>query len=217
MKSYKTILFDLDGTLTDPAEGITNSVCYALNKYGIQVENKQSLYKFIGPPLQESFQVFYGFSVEKSMEAVDYYREYFKEKGIFQNMVYSGIPQLLSSLKTAGKCLLVASSKPEVFVRQILEHFSLSEYFTFIAGSELGGTRVKKAEVISYALKSAGIEDIDSALMVGDREHDVLGAAKLGMDCIGVLFGYGDRQELESAGAKFLAADVAELRDMLNN
>jgi phosphoglycolate phosphatase len=211
MKRYTHILFDLDGTLTDPALGITNSVMYALRRYGIEVTDARELYCFIGPPLAESFQVYYGFSVEESVKAVEVYREYFADKGLYENTVYDGMESLLARLKEQGHTLMVATSKPEVFARRILHHFGLDIYFDVIAGSNLDGTRVDKAEVIAEAMERAGLTDPSCAVMVGDRRHDVIGAHKNHMDSIGVLFGYGDREELESAGATYVAADVAEL------
>lgn len=202
---YQTVLFDLDGTLTDPGEGITNSVVYALKKYGIQVPDKTELYKFIGPPLHESFQVFYGFSKEKALKAVDYYREYYSKTGIFENKVYDGIKETLHTLKDSGRILIVATSKPEKFAKQILEHFHLAECFSFTAGANMDGTRTKKDEVISYALNSCRITEYSDVVMVGDREHDIQGAAKCHIDSIGVLYGYGTQQELKDAGANHLA------------
>lgn len=213
--SFAYILFDLDGTLTDPGIGITNSVMYALDKCGLPIPDRRSLYRFIGPPLTDSFEEFYGFSKERAAQAVLFYREYFQEKGIFENAVYSGIPELLDRLRDAGKTLLVASSKPEIFVARILEHFGISKYFSVIAGSNLDGTRAKKDEVIRYALERAQIADLTGAVMVGDREHDILGAKKAGLASVGVLFGYGGRQELEQAGADFISGTVAELSQVL--
>lgn len=213
--NFQTILFDLDGTLTDPGIGITNSVMYALDKFGISVGDRSELYKFIGPPLWESFKRFYGFSEEQSKRAVEYYREHYKVTGIFENAVYDGISELLTTLKASGKTLLVATSKPEIFAKQVLEHFDLSEYFTFIAGSELDGTRVNKVEVIRYALYSCGITDLATTVMIGDREHDILGAQKAGIAAIGVLFGYGSRLEHEEAGADFVAETVADIQNIL--
>ena len=202
---YQTVLFDLDGTLTDPGEGITNSVVYALKKYGIEVPDKTELYKFIGPPLHESFQVFYGFSKEKALEAVNYYREYYSKTGIFENKIYDGIKDTLHTLEDSGRILVVATSKPEKFAKQILEHFHLAEYFSFTAGANMDGTRTSKDEVISYALNSCKITEYSNVVMVGDREHDILGAAKCSIDSIGVLYGYGTQQELRNAGADYLA------------
>lgn len=202
---YQVILFDLDGTLTDPGEGITNSVAYALNKYGITVSDKKELYRFIGPPLHESFEEYYDFSQEKAMQAVAYYREYFTQKGIYENLVYDGIQDLLESLKEAGKKVILATSKPEPFAKQILEYFHLSDYFDFAAGSNMDGTLTRKADVIGYALESCQISEYSKVVMIGDRKHDVLGAAQFGIDTIGVLYGYGSEEELKSAGAVYLA------------
>lgn len=215
MKSYQNILFDLDGTLTDSSLGITNSVAYALEKYSIEVQDKAELLKFIGPPLAESFEVYCGFSKDDANRAVAYYREYYRDKGLFENAVYDGIKDLLDDLSTHGKTMLVATSKPEVFARQILEHFQLSDYFSYIAGSLLDGTRVKKSDVIAYALTSAALDDKASTIMIGDREHDILGAHRVGIDSIGVLFGYGDRAELETAQATYIAERVSDIRKFL--
>lgn len=210
---YQYILFDLDGTLTDPGEGITNSVDYALKKYNIIIEDKKELYKFIGPPLQESFQKYYGFSKEQSLQAVEYYREYFRDKGIFENKVYKGTIEMLSVLKNKGKHIILATSKPEEFAKQILVHFDLMRYFEFIAGATMDGTRSKKDDVIRYAVSSYPINDLSESIMIGDREHDILGANKVGMDSIGVLFGYGDYDELKKAGATYI---VKKIKDILN-
>lgn len=208
---YQNLLFDLDGTLTDPGVGITNSVAYALEKYGIKTDDRTQLYKFIGPPLQDSFEQFYGFSKEDAKTAVQYYREYYKETGIFENKLYDGMEHLLQSLCEAGKKLFVATSKPEAFAVQILEYFSINQYFTYIAGSNMDGTRSKKEEVIAYALKAGKIQDLSSAVMIGDREYDVTGAKKAGIASIGVLFGYGSRKELEAAGADALAESPKDI------
>lgn len=212
---YKYVLFDLDGTLTDPVEGITNSIIYALKKYNIEISDRGGLYKFIGPPLLESFEKYYGFSKEKAKKALEYYREYYKDKGIFENLVYDGCEDLLKELKDKGLLLIVATSKPEVFAKKILEYFDIAKYFTFIAGSNLDGSRVKKGEVIEYALKCCNIVDLSKALMIGDREHDIIGAKSIGIASIGVLFGYGDRNELENAGADFIAETVADIKKFL--
>lgn len=208
---YQTILFDLDGTLTDPGEGITNSVAYSLRRYGIEVTDRTELYKFIGPPLYQSYMKYYGFDEATAHQAVEFYREYFGPKGLFENEVYPGMPELLSALKAAGKTLLVATSKPEGYARQILEHFDLAKYFDFIGGSTMDGSRIAKGDVIRYTLEQAGVVNDGTLLMIGDREHDVLGAAESGIPAIGVLFGYGSREELTSAGAKYLAADVSDI------
>ncbi len=208
---YDVILFDLDGTLTDSALGITNSVAYSLKKYGIEVADRTELYKFIGPPLQESFEKYYGFSPEEAKKAVEYYREYYREKGIFENVVYEGIESLLKMLYASGKTLIVATSKPEEFAKTILKHFKLEKYFAYIAGANMDGTRTKKDEVICYALQNGNISDRSKVLMVGDREHDILGAGKAGIDSLGVLYGYGDYEELKKAGADYIAESVEDI------
>ena len=202
--SYEIFLFDLDGTLTDPGIGITNSVMYALEKFGITVPERSALYPFIGPPLWDSFQKFYGFSEAQAQDAVRYYREYFSDKGIFENRVYDGIEEVLKYLKSCKKTLVLATSKPEPFVVRILEHFHLDGYFDLVAGATMDGSRSKKADVIRYALECLGITDRSKVLMVGDRDQDVLGAAANKIACAGVLYGYGDHEELKNAGARFI-------------
>ncbi len=211
---YKTVLFDLDGTLTDPGVGITNSVAYALKKYGIEVQDRKSLYSFIGPPLNDSFKRYYGFSDEKAMEAIMYYREYFADRGIFENEVYDGVRQLLERIKASGRKIVLATSKPEKFAERILEHFELTEYFDAVAGASMDEKRNKKGDVIKYALEKSGLSAED-AIMVGDREHDVFGAGENGIDTIGVLYGYGSREELEKAGAVRIAQAVEDIYDFL--
>lgn len=215
MKNYKYVLFDLDGTLTDPKEGITKSVAYALEAYGIHVEDLDSLCKFIGPPLKDSFVKFYGFSEEQGYEAVEKYREYFRPHGVYENKVYAGVDKLLAELKASGKMTILATSKPTVFANTILEHFDLMKYFDVVCGSELDGSRVKKGDVITYALEQVAEKDTgfdkSKAVMIGDREHDILGAKENGLDSIGVLYGYGDRAEHEAAGADYIVETVEEL------
>lgn len=212
---YKAVLFDLDGTVTDPGLGITNSVIYALNKFQIKVDDRTSLYKFIGPPLKESFQKFYGFSDEESFRAIVYYREYYADKGIFENVLYDGMAELLEQIRDSGRKVILATSKPEEFAVRILKHFQIDQYFDYIAGSNMDETRVKKAEVITYALDSCEITDLSSVVMVGDREHDILGAKEVGLDAIGVLYGYGSREELQSAGASYIAEKVGDITKYL--
>lgn len=209
------LLFDLDGTLTDPMEGITKSVQYALRSFGIDVEDRTELCRFIGPPLKESFEKFYGFEPEKAEEAVAKYREYFTPTGIFENEVYEGIPKMLKSLKEAGKTLILATSKPTLYAERILGHFGLDGYFTFVAGSNFDGTRVKKAEVIAYALEENKISDRSAVIMVGDREHDILGAKAVGVESVGVLYGYGNAEEFAQAGADYVAETVEQLEELL--
>lgn len=208
---FDNILFDLDGTLTDPGVGITSSVAYALEKYGIKVDDKRKLYCFIGPPLHESFMKYFGFSEPAAFEAIEKYREYYRDRGIFENEVYPGIPELLSKLKSAGKTVIMATSKPECFAVKIAEHFGIGRYFDCITGSELDGRRVDKSEVIECALERTGITDRSRTAMIGDRMHDIIGAKRAGLYSIGVLYGYGSQRELEDSGADRIVSDVHEL------
>lgn len=207
---YDVILFDLDGTLTDPGLGITNSVAYALERYGIEVENRESLYPFIGPPLADSFMKFYGFDSEKAMDAIRVYREYFRDKGIFENEVYEGVRELLENIKASGRKTVLATSKPEEFAVRILEHFDLAKYFDVVAGASMDEKRNKKGDVIKYAMEKGAFRS-ENAVMIGDREHDIFGARENGLDSIGVLYGYGSRQELENAGADYIAETVQDI------
>lgn len=214
----KVILFDLDGTLTDPGVGITNSVMYALEKYGIIVSDRSELYKFIGPPLMQSFENYYGFDKNEAERAVSLYREYFRDRGIFENQVYDGIKQLLGTLKAKGKVVGLATSKPEVYAKQILEHFELDGDFDFISGSMMSGERTDKGEVIAWAVRLLGEKQkytAEEMVMIGDREHDVNGARKNRITSIGVLYGYGSREELTEAGADAVVSSVGELAEML--
>ena len=208
----QVILFDLDGTLTESGEGIINCVQYALEKLGKKEEHPENLQCFIGPPLKEQFMKYAGLSEEEGEKAVVYYRERYTTTGIFENRLYPKIPELLELLKINNKILAVASSKPEVYVKQILEHFQIADYFTAIVGSELDGRRTEKAEVIEEALRRMHLEEErDKVLMVGDRSHDVQGAISCGLQCIGVAYGYGSREELEKAGAVYIADSVEDL------
>ena len=216
----KVLFFDLDGTLTDPGIGITNSVMYALEKFGIQVMDRKVLYKFIGPPLMQSFEKFYGFDREQAEHAVDLYREYFGDRGIFENQVYNGIEELLKKLKTQGKIVGLATSKPEIYAGQILGHSGLDKYFDFISGSMMNGERTDKGEVIAWAiqlLKRDQKQEYTAAdmVMIGDREHDVIGAKKNRISSIGVLFGYGSDRELTEAGADLVVSSVSQLSGVL--
>ncbi|MBC5628807.1 HAD family hydrolase [Clostridium sp. NSJ-6] len=211
----KYILFDLDGTVTDPMIGITKSVRYALNKFGIEVEDLNTLCKFIGPPLKDSFMNFYNFTEEDALKAIAYYREYFSTNGLYENTVYENFEDMLIALKNDGKSLIIATSKPTVFAEKILEHFNLKKYFDFISGSNLDNTRTKKADVISYALEQQMINNMSEIIMIGDREHDIIGAKALNIESIGVLHGYGSYEELSSSGADYIVKDVSELKSLL--
>lgn len=213
--SKKYVLFDLDGTLTDSCDGILNSIEYALKSYGITVEDRDSLRPFLGPPLAESVKKYYGFDDEKALDFVGKYREYFSVKGLFENQVYPGIEALLQELKDQGYILMVATSKPEPFTCRILDHFDLTKYFDFIGGATMDERRVHKGDVIRYVLESNHLENLAEIMMVGDRRNDVQGAKENGIEVTGVLYGYGDLEELQTAGADYIAETVADIQKFL--
>lgn len=208
---YPYILMDLDGTVTDPMTGITRCVQYALKHWGIEENELQKLCGFIGPPLSDAFQEFYGFTKEQAEEAILKYRERFVRIGMYENKVYPGMAKMLSKLKDEGKKVMLATSKPEGFARKILEHFRLAPYFDYIGGATLDGSRSHKKEVIAYVLETCRINDRAGVVMVGDRKYDIEGARQLGLDTIGVTYGYGSRKELEEAGADRIVDSVEEL------
>ncbi len=214
---YQYLFFDLDGTLTDPSEGITGSVQYALKAMGIDEPDRRKLTPFIGPPLIASFMEFYGFTREQAQEGLKHYRSYFVDKGIFQNEVLEGIPQMLEKLHTAGKFLAVASSKPEEFVRRILDRFDLSQYFDEVVGASMDEKRSEKADVIREAIRRVGLQDhqLDRVLMIGDRRHDVEGAKLCGVHSLGVYIGFAEPGELEEAGADHICHSVEEMETFL--
>ena len=212
--NYKNIFLDLDGTLTDSGEGIMNSVAYSLKKFGIEETNREKLRTFIGPPLFASYMREYGFDHDKAILAVEYYREYFAPRGIYENRSYDGIPELLRDLKADGRRLYLATSKPEPYALEIVKHFGLWQYLDGLYGSTMTEERTKKEEVVAYALEKTGIDKHD-VVMIGDRSHDIIGAKANGVASIGVLFGYGSREELEDAGADVIAGTVEDLRQIL--
>ena len=216
MKKY--LLFDLDGTLTDPGVGITTCVQYALKHFEIDEPDITKLEPFIGPSLRDSFKKFYGFSDGQAETAVEKYRERFRDTGIFENEVYEGIPRMLRTLQSKGMFLAVASSKPQVFVERILEHFDLKKYFAVVVGSELDGTRENKDEVVQEALNRlfAGQSiQKDQVYMIGDRSFDVEGAKALGIESVGVTYGFGSMEELKEAKADYIVRSVEELEKFL--
>jgi len=213
LKQY--ILFDLDGTITNPKEGITKSVQYALHHMGIEVEDLDSLCKHIGPPLKYGLMEYWGFNEEEAERGVSLYREYFAVTGIYQNYEYKGIKELFECLIKEGKKLIVATSKPEKFARLIMEHFHLDIYFQDICGASMDNKRCKKGDVIRYALEKNRIYDRNQAVMVGDRLHDMEGARENKIDSIGVLYGFGSREELTAAGAGDIAETVEDLKRIL--
>jgi len=215
MAGYDVILFDLDGTLTDPKPGITKSVAYALARFGIEVDDLDALTPFIGPPLPESFRRYYGFDAEKARRAVGYYREYFAETGLYENAIYPGIPELLARLVARGKRPFVATSKPTVYAERVLEHFGLARHFERILGGELDLSRSDKVAIIADILAARPGVAREAVVMVGDREHDIIGARGNRVDAIGVLYGYGTADEIRAARPTHVAATVERLGDLL--
>jgi len=208
---YQYCLFDLDGTLTDPAIGITNSVMYALEKFGIHAADRSELFPFIGPPLADSFMKYFGFTAEQAAQAVEYYREYFRDRGIFENKRYEGIPEMLETLREKGVTVALATSKPYEFAVRILKHFSLNEYFDHFGAATMDGRISRKADVIADLLARLGDVDRASVLMIGDRDQDINGAKANGLASAGVLWGYGSAEELQGAGADYLVGEPAEI------
>ncbi len=215
--AFDTILFDLDGTLTDPKEGITKCCQYGLRFAGVDVEDLDELEQFIGPPLLDAFQEVYGITEEQAHLAVEKYRVRFEKTGIYENVLLPGIPEMLQKLKSCGKRLCIASSKPEPFVRRITEHFGIARWFDEQAGGSMDEKRSGKAAVIAEALRRLGIPEghTEGVLMVGDRKHDVEGAHAHGIETAAVTFGYGSMEELTRAGADYIVRTVEELERLI--
>lgn len=213
--SYKYILFDLDGTLTDPKVGITKSVQHALKKFSIDVSNLDNLEKFIGPPLKDSFMQFYNFNEKQAYQAIDYYREYFKDTGIFENKLYPGIAKLLKQLNDENKIVAVSTSKPTVFAERVLNLFKLNTYFRIIVGSNLDGSRSSKTKIINHTLKQLDVQNLKDVVMIGDRKYDMLGAINNKIDCIAVSYGYGSLPEITQCSPTYLVDSVEQLSALL--
>ena len=213
---YTTVLFDLDGTLVDSGIGVTSSVAYALEKFGIAPPPRDELYKFIGPPLTQSFREFCGFDDEKTTLAIKYYREYYSEKGILECTMYDGVLEVLDSLKKKGYKLALATSKPEIYAVQVVKNKGIFPYLDYIgAASTDEKTRATKEAVIDYTLGLCTEKDRSKILMVGDRHFDINGAKGFGLDSVGVTFGYGSYEELSSAGATYIVNSMEELDNLL--
>lgn len=211
--NYKTAIFDLDGTITDSGPGIMNAIRYAVKKRGLPDVSEEVLRSFIGPPLKEQFRSVFGLSDDEGTIMVATYREYYGEKGIFENRVYDGVPEVFQKLQEAGVRILMATSKPEKYAKQIAEHFGFAKYFDFIGGACMDGRRTDKHDVIEYVIDSCKVCR-ENTVMIGDRRHDMIGASKAGIRSIGVLYGYGSRDELEKAGADMIAVtpdDISKL------
>ncbi len=214
-KEYNTILFDLDGTLTDSSSGIINSIKYALNELDENIPDEATFQKFLGPPLIYSFTNFCGFDDELANRAVKLYRQRYDTYCDIENALYDGICETLDRLRSAGKRLIVATSKPDVYANRIVSHFGLDKYFDAVCGATLDESRNTKTMVIKYALESCNVTDLEHTLMVGDRKHDIEGAAAVGIDSMGVLYGYGTLFELQTAGANYIAAGVSDIADII--
>ena len=208
--NYKTVIFDLDGTITDSGPGIMNAIRYAVKKRGLPDVPEEVLRSFIGPPLKEQFRSVFGLSDDEGTIMVATYREYYGEKGIFENRVYDGVPEVLQKLQEAGVRILMATSKPEKYAKQIAEHFGFDKYFDFIGGACMDGRRTDKHDVIEYVIDSCKVCR-ENTVMIGDRRHDMIGASKAGIRSIGVLYGYGSREELEEAGAERIAVTPGDI------
>lgn len=215
MKNYEYILFDLDGTLSDPKIGITKSVQFALRRMGITEENLDHLESFIGPPLQQSFSELYSFDETQIGTAITHYRERFKDKGMYENTLYERIPSLLQELSDNNPILVIATSKPTVFAEEILKYFNIHHHFDLIVGSNLDGTRTSKTEIIQHILHHYNDQPKESFIMIGDRKHDIIGAHNTGIDSIGVTYGYGSLEELTAIKPTKIINSVSEIREFL--
>jgi phosphoglycolate phosphatase len=211
---YINILFDLDGTLTDSGLGITNSVKYSLGKFGIIETDDNKLRLFIGPPLESSFVEYYNFSKDDSKIAVNYYREYFSENGVYENKLYDGIDAVLQELNDRNKNCIIATSKPETFAKEIARYFNIQNYFKYIVGSNLDGTLSEKEDIIKYIIENYKLNK-EETIMIGDRKYDIIGAKANGIDSVGVLYGYGSREELEKEEPKYLCKNVMEIVEII--
>lgn len=214
MKHYTHLFLDLDGTLSDSAPGIVRSAQYALEAFGIHVDNLDDLLCFVGPPLEESFQEFYHLTPSQADEAVKVYRRRYEKIGVYENALYPGIPQFLDKARQAGKVLIVATSKPQRMADLVLSHFGIADRFAFVGGRE-DSSRHTKEEVIRYVMKENGLTRTEDIVMIGDRKHDVLGAKAVGLDSVGVLYGYGSRDEFQAAGATYIVDTLKELEELL--
>lgn len=214
-KNYNTILFDLDGTLTDPKVGIVNSVKYALKKLGKEESSDERITNTIGSPLKNIFKDLYNLNDEDIKIAINMYREYFSTQGMLENEVYPGMKDLLNDLYKANKKLIVATLKPTVYTVEILKNFKLDEYFYFISGTDLEAENISKTRVIMKSLEELGDEAEKEIVMIGDRNHDMIGAKSNNIDSIGVLYGYGTEDELKSEGAKYIVNSIDELRNLI--
>lgn len=215
MKKYDIIAFDLDGTLTNPERGLIASFVYAFKKMGVDYGQKSELKRFIGPPIYEEWQRCFGFTPEESSKALLIFREYYSVYGWWDNEIYPGVKEMLEKLKNAGKKIILATSKPEIFAKKVLELFDISKYFDFIGGASTDKTRDKKSEVLEYSLASVGVSDKSKAILVGDRVYDSEGAIACGIDSLGVLYAHGSDSEVRSAGFTYVVNNVEDIAALL--
>lgn len=213
MQKYKCLLFDLDGTITDSSEGIINSIIYALEKMDVTVTDKDVLKKFVGPPLMDSYKKYFGFTQKEAELGLKLFREYFSEKGIFENRLFDGMYNLLTDLYNNGYELVLATSKPDLYAEQILKHFDIYKYFTHISACPMDEANTTKLDVIKTALEMTSVKNNDEILMIGDTSFDIIGARICRIDSIGVLYGTDTAEELKNA--TYLAKDIDELRNLL--
>lgn len=214
-KNYKYLFFDLDGTLMKSGEGIERCAQHALRHFGINIENLEDLRPFVGPPLEDSFKDFYHFTPEQIHEATSIYGERYARFGAYEAEPYEGVFEFLQKMKEAGKIMVLATSKKINMARRVAEHFKLAPYFDYIGARDEAGTLHTKADVIRNIIKVLHIEDTREIVMIGDRKFDIIGAKEVGIDSIGVLYGYGDAEELTQAGATYLATDYQALESIL--
>lgn len=215
MKKYDVIAFDLDGTLTNPERGLIASFVYALGKMGVDYGEKEELKRFIGPPIYEEWQRVFGFTPEESSEALLIFREYYSVYGWWDNEMYPGVPEMLRALCESGKKIILATSKPEVFARKILDLFDIAKYFDYVGGADTDKTRDKKHEVLAYSMASLGVTDTSRVILVGDRVYDAEGARACGVDSLGVLYGHGSREEIENSGFNYICESVEDIAKTL--
>jgi phosphoglycolate phosphatase len=215
MKKYDVIAFDLDGTLTNPERGLIASFVYALGKMGVDYGEKEELKRFIGPPIYEEWQRVFGFTPEESSKALLIFREYYSVYGWWDNEMYPGVPEMLRALCESGKKIILATSKPEVFARKILDLFDIAKYFDYVGGADTDKTRDKKHEVLAYSMASLGVTDTSRVILVGDRVYDAEGARACGVDSLGVLYGHGSREEIENSGFNYICESVEDIAKTL--